>query len=125
MKRFGLATAIALVLVSSANVSAAVVVRTAPFPGRDLLVGAALCLVVNAGTTTGSATTVLYDRAGNVLATDAFTLSANVTGIGTYAFLSDSEPAFCKCTIPNTSNWRCSFVYELGSETPPTVIEAK
>lgn len=56
---------------------------------------------------------------------DAFTLSANVSGIGTLAFLSESEPVLCKCTIPNTSNWRRSLVYGLGSETPPTVIEAR
>lgn len=57
-------TAAALVLVFSASASAAIV-RSVPFPGFTTGEGFAFCLVVNAGSSAGNATIVLYDDGGN------------------------------------------------------------
>src|SRR5262245_11243668 len=124
MTFFKALAAIVVLLITSSSVSAAIL-RTAPFPGYLLLTGGAHCAVVNGGSTNGSATVVLYDHVGTALAQNIFTLGPNRTGIGTEAFPPYSNPTFCECTVPNTTNWRCSFIYLDSTVTAPTVIDGR
>jgi len=108
---------LALICASATLAGAAVVLRTPPFPGFDLVNGNAFCVTRNGGTADGQVTVRMFDGAGNLLATDAHDLDANDADAGTTFFLSRDSPTWCECTVPSAATFTCSFVYNNGLTT--------
>jgi len=109
-----LSLALALILAGSAVASAAVTIRTAPFPGSLLFDGFVRCIGRNGGTTTAKVRMTLFSDDGDVLANDNVTLAPDDADTGGFVNLASASPSFCECTVPTTTSFSCSLVYSNG-----------
>ena len=110
-----LARVLTLVFVSATAASAAVTLRTSPFPGPQKVFGGfARCLARNGGTTTAKVTMTLFSDAGVVLAKNTVTL-ARMTPTPAIRWPDQtSNPTMCECTVPSSATFTCSLVYSNG-----------
>src|SRR5262245_6838904 len=120
--------AIALTLAWT-TVAAAATLRTPPFPG-DSGAGSAVaaCYVTNAGSTAGTVSAHLYSMAGGsalVNLTNASVIAHATVRTDHQAYTVTDEPTHCVCVVPNTTNFRCSFVYFDKDNANYIVIEAR
>jgi len=112
-----LALVVAVVLASATFASAAVTLRTFPFPGSELFSGSVACAVRNGGTGTPDGISVkvnVFDSDGTVLASDQLFMQANDADLGTAVDLRTVSPAMCECTMPNDTLFTCSLIYTNG-----------
>jgi hypothetical protein len=105
---------VALLCACVTAASAAVVLRTAPFPSFALNSGSAFCIVRNGGTSTVGVTVKMFDNTGTVLETDAMNLLPDDADLGTAASVAASNPTWCECSVPTATTFNCSFVYNNG-----------
>ncbi|HEV8439608.1 MAG TPA: hypothetical protein VGT40_16085 [Methylomirabilota bacterium] len=115
--------ALVFTLVSAAAVEA-VVLRTAPFPGDSVFTGLARCGVTNAGTATGTFTSMtLFSNTGALHTTPGFALSPHITATTDASNLVNDSPTYCECVVPSMSTWRCAFQF-INGDHAVTVIGA-
>ena len=122
MKARNVVMALVLVLIGHTAASAATL-RTSPFNSFNVNRGFARCLVTNGSTSKGTATVTLFDARGDVLDSGSEAIFPHHTVDNTAGFsFTDHQPAYCECTVPSATTWRCSFVYMDTLDGAPSVI---
>src|SRR5262245_42336739 len=113
-----------LLAMSATIADAAVILRTAPFPGRNVPGGTARCAARNGGTTETLVTVTMFQIDSNkVLSSDALTLSPDDADFATEISVAADAPGWCECSVPSATTFACSFVYINGPIT--TVVPAQ
>lgn len=114
-KLFALIT-LALVVGFVAVASAAVTLRTFPFPGGEVSSGSVRCLARNGGSAIAPTVKVnLFATDGTVLRSDTLDLGPSDADRGDSIQLGNVSPAMCECTVPSNTLFTCSLVYVNGS----------
>ena len=114
VKVFGLIT-LALVVGCVTVASAAVTLRTFPFPGGEVSSGSVRCLARNGGSAIAPNVKVnLFAADGTVLMNDTLDLGPSDADRGTAVQLGNISPSMCECTVPSNTLFTCSLVYVNG-----------
>jgi hypothetical protein len=122
MRPLAVVLAVALVLASSGTALAGTL-RTAAFPGDDIVQGLAQCAVTNESSRAGDVTATLYDSVGFVMTVKTQSgLAPHATVFGNAFDLASFSPIHCECQVPSTTTYRCAFVYHDKTTSPNAVM---
>src|SRR5262249_5762214 len=95
--------------------TAAVTLRTFPFPGGEVNSGSVRCAARNGGSTTAPNVKVnMFAADGSVLRNNILELRPHDADRGDSVELSAVHPTMCECTVPSDVLFTCSLVYVNG-----------